>query len=142
MPVGWNAKLSRGDAGADPATEMTEMTNVRDVKLPLSVGEADISTRANRFERVDAALFVASIDWDMLWDETDSDFTAIWTAYKTGAKIALMALGMASGSGILGDFVIAKCEAAQDLKGAQIANVSAKPTKGSLAPAFATYTEE
>lgn len=133
MPIGWNAVLYRGTAGSDPSTAMT---NVRDVKLPLSAGEADISTRASRFELVDIAMFTTSIDWDMLWDETDTDFAAIWTAFSTGAKIALKALGKTSGNGIKGDFVIVKCEANQDLKGAQIANITAKPTKGTLAAAF------
>ena len=133
MPIGWDAKLYRGTAGADPSTEMT---NVRDVKLPLSIGEADISNRASRFELTDVTLFATSIDFEMLWDETDSDFSAIWTAFTTGATIAMKALGKTSGKGVKSDVKVVKCEAAQDLKGAQIASVSVKPTKGTLAPAF------
>ena len=137
MPIGWDAKLYRGTAGTPAATLMT---NVRDVKLPLNITEADISTRASRFERIDVSLFAASIDFDMLWDETDTDFQVIWAAFIAGTSITMKALGIASGSGIQGTFKVVKCEAAQDLKGAQIANVSVKPTVGTVVPAFATYT--
>jgi len=135
MPVGWDAKLYRGAAGSEPATEMT---NTRDIKLPFGVSEADISTRANRIELTDVAMLQAGVDFDMLWDESDADFAAIWTAFSTGASIGIKALGKATGSGFKSDCKVTKCEAALDLKGARIANVTIKPTKGTLAAQMVT----
>ena len=73
--LGLDAKIFHGTAGQ---TATTEMANVTDVTLNLETGEADITTRAAEGWRITAAtLKEASVEFEMIWDTEDSEFSEI-----------------------------------------------------------------
>ena len=131
--IGLDAKLYRGPAGA-PAT--TEMLNVRNVKTPVEKGEANISRRGSRWELTKATLKKATIDFEMINDDTDADVQAIATAFFADTPLAFKVLDKASGHGLDADFEIMKFERAEDLEDAQIITVSIKPTYVGRWPAW------
>ena len=72
--LGLDAKLFRGTAGTQAATEVT---NVKDLTLNMETGEADVTTRATRGWKATAAtLKEASLEFNILYDPADADFTA------------------------------------------------------------------
>lgn len=77
--LGLDAKLLRGTAGS---TGATEVTNVKDLTLNLESGDADVTTRATQGWKASVAtLKEASLEFGMLYDTEDADFTAFQTAY-------------------------------------------------------------
>ncbi len=131
--IGLDAKLYRGPAGA-PAT--IEMQNVRNVKVPLEKGEANISRRGSRWELSKATRKKASIDFEMINDDADPDVQAIATAFFTDTPLAFKALDKESGHGLDADFDIMKFERSESDDDAQIISVSIKPTYVGRWPAW------
>ena len=131
--IGLDAKLYRGTAGA-PAT--TEMLNVRNVKLPIEKGEANISRRGSRWELTKATLKKASVDFEMINDDGDADVQAIVTAFFADTPLAFKILDKESGHGLDADFEITKFERSEDLEDAQVISVSIKPTYVGRWPAW------
>lgn len=127
MTLGLNAKLTHGAAGSDPSTELDIIGNA---KLNLALSEATVKIRASDFELTDVVLFQASIDFDLLWDETNANFLALWTAFITKAARAFKCLSKANGKGLKADFKVVKFERNEDLESGIMASVSIKPTIG------------
>ena len=100
------------------------------------MSEATLKLRCSQFELIDTVLFSASIDFDILWDETDSNFVAIWTAFITKAARAFKCLSKANGKGLDADFKVVKFERNEDLESGIMAAVSIKPCVSNRAPAF------
>lgn len=60
----------------------TELTNLRDVTLNLSKGQADVTTRATSgWEARAGVLKDGTVDFQMLWDTADEGFEAIKNAW-------------------------------------------------------------
>ena len=104
--LGMNAKLYRAaalfngvtDSVVDAAT-LTEMTNVRDLSISGSTGEADVTVRGNLGWRQTAStLRSLEIQMDMVHDEADSDYLAIIDAWLNNTEIALVALNGGTGA--------------------------------------------
>jgi len=133
MLIGLNAKLYQGNPGASAGTEVDI---VGTVKLALEVGEATVKIRASQFELSETTLFKASLEFDILWDETNSSFNALWTAFTTKAARAFKCLSKANGKGIDGDFKIFKFERTEDPEQGIMASVSIKPCPSTRNPAF------
>jgi len=131
--IGLNAKLYHGTAGA---TAATEMANVKDLSMPDERGEADISTRGSGFEVIKSTMRKLSLEWQMLYDELDSDFAAILAAYVGQNAIALKCLSSSTGAGIDADFEIVKITKSENLKDGVYADVVAKPTYLTRYPAW------
>jgi hypothetical protein len=104
------------------------MNNVRDLSMPDERGEADISCRGSDWELVKSTMRKIELGWQMLWDEDDPDFQAILAAYNARAPIALMCLAAANAQGPDADWEIMKFAKTEDLRGATVADVVAKPT--------------
>jgi len=82
--LGKDCKLYRKAGGS-----WVEMTNVRDVTLNMETGEADVTTRAEQGWRVYlATLKEATLEFEMLVDSGDADYTAIRTAFLLGEQVA------------------------------------------------------
>jgi len=78
MPIklGMEAKIYYKVGGQGGGGAWTELTNVRDVTLSLETGEADVTTRANSGWRATVAtLKDASVEFEMVWDTADAEFT-------------------------------------------------------------------
>jgi hypothetical protein len=148
--TGLDMKLYR--ATGSPAWNLID--NVRDLSGPDSFSEADVSVRGIAFKMVEPALRDMSIEWEMVYDETDADFTALRTAYlaKTLVTFALAdgLIGTAGTSGSGGtagsqyiqvDCKIFKFERNEALGGANLYSVVAKPCYSSAAaPAVTTVS--
>ena len=92
VKLGLDAKLFR-NTGTYAAPTWNEIKNVKDVTLNLEAGEADVTTRGNNGWRATVAtLKDGSIEFEMVWDSTDDDFTAIRDAFlnKTALEMAVM----------------------------------------------------
>ncbi|MEN6387118.1 MAG: hypothetical protein ABFD79_18215 [Phycisphaerales bacterium] len=134
--LGINAKLYYGTNDAE-LSAMTEASNVKDLTVSVSAGEADISTRANQGWRATAAtLRECELSWTMNWKPGDAFFTAIKTAMLTSTTVCLAALtglkegeGSAGSSGPHGNFSITKFDRKEGLEEAITVDVTAKLAK-------------
>jgi len=133
--LGLDAKLLRGTAGTQAATEVT---NVKDLTLNLESGEADVTTRATQGWKVSAAtLKEASLEFTILYDTADADFTAFRTAYFSNTPLALFITdGGTVSHGLDADFSITAFTVEQPLEEAVSVSVTAKPTASTRAPTW------
>jgi len=111
----------------------TEETNVTDVTLNLSTGEADVTTRANNGWRATAAtLKDGSIEFEMVWDTDDVGFVALQTAWSTSAEIGVAAMDgdiTTEGSeGLAGNFTVTDFTRSEPLEEAIKVKVTLKPS--------------
>ena len=133
--LGLNCVLYRGEAGQ---TASTEMTNVKDVEMNLTSGEADITTRAaNGWRAYAATLKEASLTFQMNYESDDVDLKAIQTAFMNNSAIAFL-VGDDKGNGLDADFVITEFNIPQPLEEAVTVSVTAKPTLSTRAPSWKT----
>ncbi len=131
--LGLDAKLFRGTAGSRAATEVT---NVKDLTLNLESGEADVTTRATKGWKASAAtLKEASLEFTILYDTEDADFTAFQAAYFGNTPLALFVSdGQATAHGLAADFSITAFSVEQPLEEAISVSITAKPTASTRAP--------
>ena len=131
--LGLDAKLLRGAAGA---TGATEVTNVKDLTLSLESGDADVTTRAMQGWKASVAtLKEASLEFGMIYDTEDADFTAFQTAYFSNTPLALFVTD-GDGHGLDADWSITGFSVEQPLEEAMSVSVTAKPTASTRAPSW------
>ncbi len=88
--LGLDAKLYR-NTGTIGSNIWSEVSNVRDVTLNLETGEADVTTRGNDGWRATVGtLKDAGIEFEMVWDTEDANFTAFKDAFFDGTPIELL----------------------------------------------------
>lgn len=136
--LGLDAKMYYGTAGASAATVMSNVTNVT---LNLTKGEADVTTRAaSGWKLTVGTLNDASVEWEMIWDTSDAGFTAMKNAFFNNTLTALKIMdGSAAGSqGLDADFAITAFTRDEQLTEALKVKVTAKPALSSRAPAWVT----
>ena len=131
--LGLDAKLFRGTAGTQAATEVT---NVKDLTLNLESGEADVTTRATKgWKAYVATLKEASLEFSILYDPDDADFTAFQSAYFSNTPMALfISDGQDTAHGLDADFSITAFSMEQPLEEAISVSVTANPTASTRAP--------
>ena len=132
VKLGMDAKLFR-NTGTYETPTWTEVTNVRDVTLNLEAGEADVTTRGNAGWRANiATLRDASLEFEMVWDAADDDFTEIRTAFLTNGSVEFAVMDgdiAASGSqGLRATMSITNFSRSEPLEEAITVSVTAKPT--------------
>lgn len=142
VKLGMDAKLYR-NTGSYGSPVWNEVKNVKDVTLNLEAGEADVTTRGNGGWRANiATLKDASIEFEMVWDTADDDFTAIRTAFLTNAAIEFAVLDgpvATSGSqGLRASMAITNFSRAEPLEEAIKVSVTAKPTYATNPPEWMT----
>ena len=131
--LGLDAILMRGTAGQ---TAATEVKNVKDLTLSMESGEADVTTRATSGWKASiAALKEASLEFGILYDTEDADFTAFRDAYFGNTPLALFVTD-GNGSGLDADWSITGFSVEQPLEEALTVSVTAKPTASTRAPAW------
>ena len=142
LVLGMNAKLYR-NTGTYGTPVWDLIGNVKDVTLNLETGEADVTTRANNgWRATEATLREASVDFEMIWDTGDTDFTALQTAYFANTSIEFLVLdGLVATTGSQG--LRATCKVfnftrSEALEEALTVSVSIKPTYATNAPAWHT----
>jgi hypothetical protein len=142
VKLGMDAKLYR-NTGSYGSPVWNEVKNVKDVTLNLEAGEADVTTRGNAGWRANiATLKDASLEFEMVWDTADDDFTAIRTAFLTSAAIEFAVLDgpvATSGSqGLRASMAITNFSRAEPLEEAIKVSVTAKPTYATNPPEWMT----
>lgn len=129
--LGLNAKLFRGTAGTQGATEMK---NVKDLTLSIESGDADVTTRAAKGWRASVAtLKEATLEFEMNYDTEDEDFGAVQDAFFNNTPLAFF-VSDGAGNGLDADWVITGFNVEQPLEEAMSVSVTAKPTLGTRAP--------
>lgn len=144
VKLGLDARLYR-NTGTFASPTWDEVKNVRDVTLNLETGESDVSTRGNGGWRANiATLKSASLEFEMMWDTADADFTAIRTAFLANGAIEFAVLdGPSSQSGAQGlraTMAIMNFTRSEPLEEAIKVSVTAKPTYAADAPSWMTVT--
>lgn len=129
--LGLNAKLFRGAAGTQGATEMK---NVKDLTLSIESGDADVTTRAAKGWRASVAtLKEATLEFEMNYDTEDEDFGAVQDAFFNNTPLAFF-VSDGAGNGLDADWVITGFNVEQPLEEATTVSVTAKPTVDTRAP--------
>ena len=114
--------------------------------LNLETGEADVSTRANNGWRATVGtLKDASLEFEMVWDTGDTDFTSIRDAFlnNTTVEFAVMdglitGAGSSGSQGLRATFRIASFSRNEALEEAITVSVTAKPTYSANPPSWMT----
>lgn len=138
--LGLDAKLYYGNSGSSAATLMTNVTNVT---LNLTKGEADVTTRAaGGWKLTVGTLNDASVEWEMIWDTADAGFTAMKNAFFNNTLTALKVMdGTGTGSqGLDADFAIVGFTRDEQLTEALKVKITAKPALSTRAPAWSITT--
>ena len=142
VKLGLDAKMFR-NTGTYAAPVWNEIKNVRDVTLSLETGEADATTRGNNGWRATVAtLKDGSVEFDMVWDSADDDFTAIRDAFlnKTALEMAVLDgdVAAAGSQGLRASFMVTNFSRNEPLEEAITASVTVKPTYSANPPAWMT----
>jgi len=140
--IGLNCVLYR-NTGSFGTPVWDVVGNVRDNTLSLETGEADVTTRTNNgWRAVIATLKTASVEFEMVWDNADADFTAIRTAFLTNASLEFLILdglvATVGSQGLRATCMIGKFTRSEPLEDAVKASVSIKPTFSANAPSWWT----
>jgi hypothetical protein len=143
VKLGLDCKLYYCTAGIGGTPTWTEITAAREVNVPLSKGEADVSTRGGGgWKATKGTLKDASIDFDLLYDPADVAAAALLAAFLSGATIGLAAahgpIATVGTEYFKADCEILKFEEKEPLDNAITVSVSAKPTYSANQPAFVT----
>ena len=142
IKLGMEAKLYR-NTGTYALPTWVELTNVKDLTLNLEAGEADVTTRGNAGWRATVAtLKDGSIEFEMVWDTADTNFTAIQDAFFNGTDIEFAVMDgdiTASGSqGLRATMSVTSFSRNEALEEALMVSVNAKPTYATNAPEWMT----
>jgi len=115
------------------AAEGVEVVNARDVKIPLSKTEADVSTRGGGgWKAAVGAMKDASIDFDMLYVENDASFASLLDSFINGTPIGVRAAkgdpAVAGTEVFEADCEVMKLDETESLDGVTAYAVTVKPT--------------
>lgn len=118
------------------------ISDVRDLTAPDVFKEADVSRRAAGFNQYEPTLRDFSIEFDSVYDYSDTAFAALLTRYaaKTLTEFAL-ADGLIATNGthyLRVECKLFKAERSEPLEGANVYSFMAKPCYSSNAPTFVT----
>jgi len=130
--LGMEAKLYR-NTGSYESPVWAEVENVKDLALNLEAGEADVTTRANDGWRATiATLKDASVEFGMVWDTEDADFSAIQDAYFDGTSIEFAVMdgdiAVAGSEGLRATMAVTGFSRDEPLEEAITVTVTIKPT--------------
>lgn len=139
---GIDAKLYR-NTGTFGSPVWNEVPNCKDLGISLEAAEADVTTReSGGWEAVLSALKKATIDWKMVYDTTDADWTAFRDAFLNRTSIELLildgAVGTSGSQGLRVSVAVLNFGRTENLEEALITEVSVKPTRADNAPSWHT----
>jgi len=133
MRLGLDAKLYL-DTSATPATPTWSLIgNCKDVTLNLETSEADVTTRSSNGWKASApTLKDASVDFTMLWDPADTNFTKLKTAFITRGSVFMAVMdgeiATPGSQGLIAMMMVSKFTRNEPLVEAMTADVTVKPT--------------
>ncbi len=132
IKLGMEGKLYR-NTGSYVSPNWNLINNVKDVTLNLEAGEADVTTRGNAGWRATlTTLKDGSIEFEMVWDTGDADFTALQQAFFGNGVVELAVMdgdiGTAGSQGLRATCMITNFSRTEALEEAIAVSVTAKPT--------------
>lgn len=138
VQLGMDCVLYR-NSGNYSSPVWNECANVRDNTLNMETAKADVTTRGNNGWRANApTLKEGSIEFEALWDLTDANFAAMFTAFLNNTPLDMLVLdqAIASGSaqGLRAVMMVTKCSRKEPLEDATKADVMIEPTYASNPP--------
>ena len=108
-------------------TGATELTNVTDVKLSISIDEADATTRANQaWTNTQAGLKTAELTFSVLYDPTDTAYSTFRQAMLNKTTPGLAVLTHSGGDGPIATWSVTQFDLDQSLKEVQKVDVTCK----------------
>lgn len=136
--LGLECKIFR-NTGTYEAPTWVEMTNVKDVTLNMSKGQADVTTRGNAGWRAKrGTLKEAPLEFSMVHSKSDAGFAAIQSAFlnNTAIELAVMtgAMNDPEAEGFRATFEVFSFSSNQSLEEAVMYDVSMEPTYTANAP--------
>jgi hypothetical protein len=142
VKLGMDAKLNR-NTGSFASPTWNPIPNVKDLTLSLETGEADATTRGNNGWRATVAtLKDASLEFEMVWDTEDDDFTAIRNAFLNNTPVEMAVLdgahNVVGSQGLRASFMVTSFTRNEPLEEAITVSVSMKVTYSANAPAWMT----
>lgn len=116
--------------------------NVRDLRIPRKMGEADVSTRRTKVKQFEPSQLELGVEWEMVKEEADLDYAAIQTAFNGRSMVEL---AFANGPIALAGTKFTRCEMKifdfsedQPLADADLVSVVAKPCRSINPPTTTT----
>ena len=135
--LGLNAKLYRNPSALTSTTYSAsgwdEIPNVQDLTLSIEAGEADTSVRANNGWATDeTTLKRGSVEFSMVYDTGDPDFTALKDAFMNNTEVAMAvmdgAIATTGNQGLVANFKVGKFERVENLQQSIMYNISIRPS--------------
>jgi hypothetical protein len=135
--IGLEAKLYRNIATWATPT-WVEIENVKDLSLGIEKSEAEASNRVSEWQTVRGALKSGTVEFNMIYDPSDADWTAIKDAFlnNTAIDCAVMDgdITVADNEGLRAEFEVLKWSHTQNLEEVLMTEVSLKPRRTDNAP--------
>lgn len=143
--LGLDAVLYRND-GTYEAPDLVSVDNCRDLTLNLEKGEADVTTRGNNGWRATlGTLKDGSLEFEMVWDTADANFTAIRSAWFSNTPIEFFVLSASvdapESEGLRATFAVLSFTKSEPLEEAQTVSVTIKPTYSAHPPEWVDGTD-
>ena len=140
VKLGLSAKMYR-NTGTYASPVWNEIKNVKDLTLTLETGEADVTTRGNAGWRATVAtLRDASVEFEMVWDTSDDDFSAIRNAFlnNTSLEVAVMDgdITTSGSQGLRATCMVTSFSRSEALEEAITVSVTIKPTYAANPPVW------
>lgn len=133
----WGTTSNGVTTGAAPAS-LTEIKGVKDVTVANSKTMGDITSRRSKFKKSKSAYKEASIEFEILWEPSDTAFAALRTAYFGDDTIAVAALdgdkATAGVSGLWADFEVESFDRSEGLGDGATAKVKLIPGDSAVEP--------
>jgi hypothetical protein len=133
-------------AGIGGSPAWTLLAIVKDVKVPMSKGEVDVTTRASGgWKQVIGALIEAGIDFEMPWDTENAGLAAVRDAFFDDTSLGVAAMDgpidVAGSEGLWADCAVLKFERNEPLGAAATVSVTVKPTYSANQPTWKVIGE-
>ena len=130
----YRATAAVASVAAATVAEMTWnlVTNVKDVTTNLEASEADATTRGSTFRQYIAGMLDGSVEFEMIADSADADFTALQAAFfaKTTVPMAFMngAIATAANEGFVANFSVINFTRNEPLEETVTVSVTLRPS--------------
>lgn len=140
--VGLDAKLYR-NSGTYALPTWNELVNTKDVTLNLEAGEADASRRGSGgWRETLMTLKDGSVEFEMVYDNTDAEFTALKNAFFNGDTVEMAVMdgdiATTGSQGLRATMSIINFSRNEPLEEALTVSVTVKPAPSANPPAWMT----
>jgi len=125
--------LLDGSVNTPASVTWNEIQNVRDLTLNQEKGEADVTTRGSGgFRQTLGTLIDGSVEFEMLWETSDTAFSALQDAFYNDTEIALAVMDgdidAAGSEGLVSNFSVTSFTRSEALEEGVTVSVTIKPS--------------